>query len=58
MAVGARGDATLGKLLAVNILVAVFALGGRGGEVGRDQLRIEVGRFVTIDAGGGLVRSD
>lgn len=57
MTVDARSDAILGELLAVNVLVALLTLGWRGGEVCRDELGLQVGRLVTIDAGGGLVRS-
>jgi len=55
--VDASCDGVLRELLAVNILVAVFALCWRGGEVCRDELGLHVRRLVTIDAGGGLVRS-
>lgn len=57
MTVDARSDAVLGELLAVNILVAVLTLSWRGSEVCRDELGLQVGRLVAIDAGGGLVRS-
>lgn len=57
MTINARSHAILGELLAVNVFVAVLALGGRGREVGGDKLGFHVGRLVTIDAGGGLVRA-
>ena len=57
MTFDARSDAVLDELLAVNVFVAVLALGGRSSEVGRDELRFHVGRLVTIDAGCGFVRS-
>jgi len=52
-----RRHASLHELLAVNIRVAVLALGRSGSEVRGDELGLQVGRLVTIDAGGGLVRS-
>jgi len=55
--VGAGRDSIFRELLAVDILVALLTLGRRSGEIGRDELRFHVGRLVTIDAGGGLVRS-
>ena len=55
--VDAGSDSILDELPAVDIFVAVLALAGRGGEVGRDELRSHVGRLVTIYASGGFVRS-
>ena len=53
-----RGHAILDELLAVNFRVAILTLGGSGSEIGSDELSLQVGWLVTIDAGGGLVRSE
>jgi hypothetical protein len=53
----ASSDAVLRELSAVNILVAILTLGGRGGEVCCEELGLHVGRLVTIDASRRLVRS-
>ena len=58
MTVDAGRDATFDELLAVNVLVAVLTLGGSGGEIGSDELGLQVRWLVTIDAGSGLVRPD
>ena len=50
------GHAVLGELLAVDIFVAVFALGGSGREVRLDQLGLHIGRLMAVDAGRGPVR--
>ena len=55
--IDASSHAVLGKLLAVNVLVAVLTLDGRSREVSGDEFGFQVGRLVAIDAGGGLVRS-
>lgn len=49
--------ATLVELLSVNVLVAVFTLGGCGRKIGRNKLGLHIRRFVAVDAGGRLVRS-
>lgn len=55
VAVGAVGDFALGKLLAVNVLVAIFALRRRCLEIHVDQLSLQVRRLVAVCAGGGAV---
>ena len=55
VAVGAVGDFSLGKLLAVDIFVAIFALRGRGLEISVDQFGPEVRRLVTVHARGGAM---
>ena len=52
VALGASCHVSLGKLLSVNILVAVLALHGRSLEIDVEHLGFKVGRLVTIDAGG------
>ena len=58
VAIRAGRDAVPGKLLAVDIFMALLAFRGCGREVGGDQPGFKVGRFVAVDAGGGFVRSD
>ncbi len=55
MAIRAWSGAVLGELLAVRLLVAVFAFARRRLEVDIDQLGPQVRRFVAVDAGCGLV---
>ena len=57
VAFGASCGVTLGKLLAVNVLVAIFALSGRSLEVYVHQLGFKVWWLVTIDAGGRAMRA-
>lgn len=51
VAVGAGGSFPFGKLLSVNVLVAVLAKGWGRLEIHVDQLGFEVWRFVAVDAG-------
>src|SRR5271167_1438638 len=51
-------DSRLAELFSVDILVAVFAQGRRRFEIHIDQLGLEVGRFVAIDATSRTVGSD
>jgi len=50
VAFGASSDVVFGKLLSVNVLVAVFTLGWRCLEVHVHQFGFEIGRLVAIDA--------
>ena len=58
VALGARCGGPLGKLFAVDVFVAVFALSRRRLEVHVGQARLHVGGLVAIDAGGCPVGSD
>ena len=58
VAVGAGGSLSLGKLLSVDVLVAVLALHRGGLEIHIDQLGFEVWRFVAVDARRRPVRSE
>jgi len=55
--VGAGRNAIFSKLPAVNILMAIFTLGGCGREIRRNELGLHIWRLVAIDAGCGLMRS-
>lgn len=57
MTVDTGSHSVLDELLAMNIRMAVLALGGRGGKVCSDELGLHVRRLVTIDAGSSPVRS-
>jgi len=50
VAIGAGGSFPFGKLLPVDVLVAVLALHWSGLEIHMDQLGFEVWRFVAVDA--------
>lgn len=52
------GHIRLGELLAVDVLMAVPALGWRSLEIDVDQLRFKIRRFVAIDAGGDPMRAE
>jgi len=52
VAVGARSSFPFGKLLSVDVLMAVLALHWGGLEIHIDQLGFEVWRFVAVDARG------
>lgn len=54
----ARGCRPLGELPAMRVFVAVLALGWGSLEINIDQLRLQVRRLVTVDAGRGAVRSE
>ena len=56
MTIHAVGRAVLGKLFPVNILMTVFTLCRRSGEISSYQLRSEVRRFMAIDARRRFVR--
>jgi len=58
VALRAARDIRLSELLAVDVLVAVFALAGRCLEVHVHQFGLKVGRLVAIDAGRRAVRSE
>lgn len=57
VALGTAGDIPLGKLFAVNIFVAIFALCGSGLEVDIDKPGFKIRRLMASDAGGRAVRS-
>ena len=48
----------LGELLAVDVLMAVFALGWRRREIDVDQLSFKIRRLVAINAGGHPMRAE
>lgn len=50
VALGTARDVALGKLLAMNILVAIFALRRSSFEIHIKQLRFQVRRLVAVDA--------
>lgn len=58
VAVGAGGHAILCELLAVDIFVALLALGRRGLEIHIDQGGFQIGRLVAVHAGGGAMGPD
>lgn len=58
MAINAACDLSFGKLLAMNVFMAVFALRGSCTEISMNQLGFQVGRFVTVPAGGATVRAN
>ena len=58
MALGAGRDSALGKLSAVDVLVAFLTFRRRGPEVHIDQTRFLVGWLMAIHAGGGPMRTN
>ena len=54
---GTMRDVSLGELLAVNVFVAIFALGGRAFEIHVQKPGFEIRRLMTADTCRGAVRS-
>ncbi len=57
VAVDAGGDAVLGELFAVDLLMAIFALGRCRREIRSDELGLQVRRLMAINTSRGLVRA-
>jgi len=57
VAVGTAGKLAFGKLLAVNVFVAIFALCRGRPEIHVDQFGPKVRRLVALDASGGAMRA-
>ena len=57
VAFSTAGNLAFGKLLPVNILMAVLTLLRCRLKIDIDQLRFQIGRLMTINAGRGAVRS-
>ena len=58
VAINASGDIALGKLFAVSVLMAVFALLGSRFEIHVDQFGFQVRRLVAVHTCGGAVRPE